>query len=79
MARPKFVPTEEQRRTVKTMAAYGINHAGAPPEEQAWVDVNTANASVTPLRSGSPRIAEKLDLLFLSTRGMNGSPQHSGG
>ena len=24
MARPKFVPTEEQRRTVKSMSAYGI-------------------------------------------------------
>jgi hypothetical protein len=28
MARPKFVPTEEQRRTVKSLAAYGINQEG---------------------------------------------------
>jgi hypothetical protein len=28
MARPKFVPTEEQRRTVKSLAAYGIKHEG---------------------------------------------------
>jgi hypothetical protein len=28
MAKPKFVPTEEQKRTVKSMAAYGIKHEG---------------------------------------------------
>ena len=28
MARPKFIPTEEQRRTVKSLAAYGINQEG---------------------------------------------------
>jgi hypothetical protein len=28
MARPKFVPTEEQRRTVKSLAAYGIKQEG---------------------------------------------------
>ena len=28
MARPKFVPTEEQKRTVKSMSAYGIKHEG---------------------------------------------------
>ena len=28
MARPKFKPTEEQRRTVKSLAAYGIKHEG---------------------------------------------------
>jgi hypothetical protein len=28
MARPKFVPTEEQRRTVKALAAYGIKQEG---------------------------------------------------
>ena|SRR5579862_5931953 len=28
MARPKFVPTEEQRRTVKTLSAYGIKQEG---------------------------------------------------
>jgi hypothetical protein len=28
MARPKFEPTEEQRRTVKSLAAYGINQEG---------------------------------------------------
>jgi hypothetical protein len=28
MARPKFVPTEEQRRTVKSMSAYGIKQEG---------------------------------------------------
>jgi hypothetical protein len=28
MARPQFKPTEEQRRTVKSMAAYGIKHEG---------------------------------------------------
>jgi hypothetical protein len=28
MARPKYVPTEEQRRTVKSLTAYGINHEG---------------------------------------------------
>ncbi len=28
MARPKFVPTEEQRHTVKSLAAYGIKHEG---------------------------------------------------
>ncbi len=26
MARPRFVPTPEQRRTVKSLAAYGIRH-----------------------------------------------------
>ena len=26
MSRPKFVPTEEQRRTAKSAAAYGMNH-----------------------------------------------------
>jgi hypothetical protein len=28
MARPKYVPTEEQRRTVKALAAYGMKHEG---------------------------------------------------
>jgi hypothetical protein len=28
MARPKFVPTDEQRRTVKSLAAYGIKQDG---------------------------------------------------
>jgi hypothetical protein len=28
MARPKFVPTDEQRRTVKSMSAYGIKQEG---------------------------------------------------
>jgi len=28
MARPKFIPTEEQKRTVKSMAAYGIKEEG---------------------------------------------------
>jgi hypothetical protein len=28
MARPKFVPTEEQRRTVKSLSAYGIVQEG---------------------------------------------------
>ena len=28
MARPNFVPTEEQRRTVKSLAAYGIKQEG---------------------------------------------------
>ena len=28
MARPKFTPTEEQRRTVKSLAAYGIKQEG---------------------------------------------------
>jgi hypothetical protein len=28
MARPTFVPTEEQRRTVKSLAAYGIKQEG---------------------------------------------------
>ena len=28
MARPKFVPTDEQKRTVKSMAAYGIKQEG---------------------------------------------------
>jgi hypothetical protein len=28
MARPKFVPTEEQRRTVRSLAAYGIKQEG---------------------------------------------------
>src|ERR1700688_1598328 len=28
MARPTFKPTEEQRRTVKSLAAYGIKHEG---------------------------------------------------
>jgi hypothetical protein len=28
MARPKFVPTEEQKRTVKSMSAYGIKQEG---------------------------------------------------
>ena len=28
MAKPKFVPTEEQKRTVKSMAAYGIKQEG---------------------------------------------------
>jgi hypothetical protein len=28
MARPKFVPTEFQRRTVKSLTAIGINHEG---------------------------------------------------
>lgn len=28
MSKPKFVPTEEQRRTVKSMAAYGIKQEG---------------------------------------------------
>jgi hypothetical protein len=28
MARPKFIPTEEQRRTVKSLAAYGIKQEG---------------------------------------------------
>ena len=28
MARPKFIPTEEQRRTVKSLSAYGIKHEG---------------------------------------------------
>lgn len=28
MARPKFVPTEEQRRTVKSLSAYGIKQEG---------------------------------------------------
>ena len=28
MARPKFVPTDEQRRTVKSLSAYGIKQEG---------------------------------------------------
>ena len=28
MARPKFVPTDEQRRTVKSLSAYGITQEG---------------------------------------------------
>ena len=28
MARPKFIPTDEQRRTVKSLSAYGITHEG---------------------------------------------------
>jgi hypothetical protein len=28
MARPKFVPTDEQRRTVRSLSAYGITHEG---------------------------------------------------
>jgi hypothetical protein len=28
MARPKFIPTDEQRRTVKSMSAYGIKQEG---------------------------------------------------
>ena len=28
MPRPKFVPTKDQRLTVKTLSAYGINHEG---------------------------------------------------
>ncbi len=28
MARPKFVPTDEQRRTAKTLSAYGIKQEG---------------------------------------------------
>jgi hypothetical protein len=28
MARPKFVATEEQRRTVKSLSAYGMSHEG---------------------------------------------------
>lgn len=28
MARPKFVPTDDQRRTVKSLAAYGMSHEG---------------------------------------------------
>ena len=28
MSKPKFVPTEEQKRTVKSMAAYGIKQEG---------------------------------------------------
>lgn len=28
MAKPKFVPTEEQRRTVKSLSAYGIKQEG---------------------------------------------------
>jgi hypothetical protein len=28
MARPQFVPTEEQRRTVRSLAAYGIKQDG---------------------------------------------------
>jgi hypothetical protein len=28
MARPKFVPTEQQRRTVKSLSAYGIKQEG---------------------------------------------------
>jgi hypothetical protein len=28
MSKPKFVPTEEQRHTVKSMAAYGIKQEG---------------------------------------------------
>src|SRR5258705_2462708 len=28
MARPKFVPTDEQRRTVKSVSEYGITHEG---------------------------------------------------
>jgi hypothetical protein len=28
MARPKFVPTEEQRRRVKSLTAYGMNQEG---------------------------------------------------
>ena len=28
MARPKFVPTDEQRRTVKSMSAFGIKQEG---------------------------------------------------
>jgi hypothetical protein len=28
VARPKFVPTEEQRRTVKSLSAYGIKQEG---------------------------------------------------
>jgi hypothetical protein len=28
MARPKFVPTDEQRRTVKSLSAYGIKQDG---------------------------------------------------
>jgi hypothetical protein len=28
MARPTFIPTEEQRRTVKSLSAYGIKQEG---------------------------------------------------
>ena len=28
MARPKFVPTDDQRRTVKSLSAYGIKQDG---------------------------------------------------
>jgi hypothetical protein len=28
MARPKVVPTDDQRRTVKSLAAYGMSHEG---------------------------------------------------